>query len=346
MFKKKLSPSSTVVELTLKCSMRCIHCGSAAGEKRKNELSTGEWIDLFKDLSDLDCKLVTLMGGEPFLREEWYEISKQIKNFGMNVTIMSNGYHINDEIITKLRKIEPYAVAISIDGVYPETHDYIRGVDGAFEKCIKSLDSLQDADLPVSVITTVHKLNFKELPKMRSFFLNKNIAWQIQIADPIGRFPKKLHLSLKEFYSVALFIASSRKRYSLKELPIMGAHCIGYNSQVLPNVMLIPKWGGCQAGISVLGIQSDGGIKGCLSLPDYFIEGNVRESSIKNIWNNPDFCSYNRKFKKEDLKGNCKDCKYGQSCKGGCLAVSASMTDKTHCDPFCLYLIEKEMIAK
>ena len=80
MFKKKLSPSSTVVELTLKCSMRCIHCGSEAGEKRKNELSTGEWIDLFKDLSDLDCKLVTLMGGEPFLREEWYEISKQIKD--------------------------------------------------------------------------------------------------------------------------------------------------------------------------------------------------------------------------------------------------------------------------
>ena len=342
MFKKKLSPASTVVELTLKCNMKCIHCGSAAGIQRKNELSTEEWINVFKDLADLDCKLVTLMGGEPFLKDGWYEIAQEIKNLGMDVTFMSNGFFINDKIIRKLRKIEPYAVTISIDGASSFTHDKIRGIDGSFNKCISSLNSLKNADLPASVITTVHKLNYKDLTDMRKFLLDKNIAWQIQIADPIGRFPKKLHLSKQEFYSVALFIASSRKKYGLKQLPIMGAHCMGYNSQVLPNIMLMPKWQGCQAGISVLGIQSDGGITGCLSLPNSYIEGNLKEKNIKEIWNSNESFTYNRKFKKEDLKGGCIDCKYGNTCKGGCLAVSVSMTGKEHSDPFCLYKIEKE----
>lgn len=342
MFKKKIFPYSTVVELTLKCNMKCIHCGSSAGKDRENELSFDEWTTVFKDLSDLDCELITLMGGEPFLRKEWYELAKKVKDFGMNVIFMSNGYNINDEIISKIRKIDPYTVAISMDGATAQTHDSIRGVKGSFEKCKDVLKSLKAADLPTTVVTTVHKGNFKELPQMKEFLVDRDIVWQIQIADPIGRFPKKLHLSLKEFYSVALFIASTRQQYSLKEMPITGAHCIGYNSQVLPNITLSPKWVGCQAGITALGIQSNGGVKGCLSLPNSFIEGNIHKRSIKDIWNDPKFCSYTRKFTKNDLLGDCKDCKYGKICKGGCGAVSASLTGKLHGDPFCLYLIEKQ----
>jgi len=341
MFRKKVFPYSTVVELTLKCNMKCIHCGSSAGEDRKNELSFDEWVKVLSDLAELECELVTLMGGEPFLRKEWYEIAEKVKDFGMKVAFISNGFCIDDKIISNMRKIEPYTVAISMDGATSETHDSIRKVKGSFEKCQEVLKSLRSADLPTTVVTTVHKQNFKELPKMREFLLNKNIAWQIQIADPIGRFPKSLHLSLEEFYSVALFIASTRQKYSLKEMPITGAHCIGYNSRMLPNITLSTRWTGCQAGLTVLGIQSDGGVKGCLSLPNSFVEGNVRAKSLIEIWSDPEFCIYTRQFKAENLNGDCKDCKFGKSCKGGCNAVSTSLTGKTHSDPFCLYLIEK-----
>jgi radical SAM protein with 4Fe4S-binding SPASM domain len=341
MFSKKIFPYSTAVELTLKCNMKCIHCGSSAGEDRKNELSFDEWVKVFKDLAELDGELVTLMGGEPFIRKGWYELAEKVKDFGMKVNFMSNGYCIDDEIISNMRKIEPYTVAISIDGAHAETHDSIRGIKGSFEKCQEVLKSLKSADIPTTVITTVHKLNFKELSQMREFLVNKNIAWQIQIADPIGRFPKSLHLSLEEFYSVGLFIASTRQKYSLKEMPITGSHCIGYNSQMLPNITLSPKWIGCQAGLTALGIQSNGGVKGCLALSNSFIQGNVRERSLTKIWNDPEFCLDTRQFKTEDLNGDCKDCKFGKGCKGGCNAVSTSLTGKAHGDPFCLYRIEK-----
>jgi len=340
---RKFKPVGIVWETTLRCNMNCMHCGSSAGQSRKNELNTKEAIKLVDDLQDLGTNLITMMGGEPLIRKDWKEIATHIRDNGMEVTLMTNGFLINEKMIPFLKKLDPYTVAISVDGSNAKTHDYIRRLNGSFDKCIKNLEMLRKEDINASVITTVHKKNFNELPELRDLLAGRGIAWQIQMATPVGRFPKSLILTKEDFYSVALFIASIKKNYSTKELAILGAHNFGYHSKVLPNVMLFP-WMGCQAGISTVGITSDGGVKGCMSMPDEFIQGNIRQRSLKEIWNDPNFASYNRNFKKSDLEGECKNCKHGKQCKGGCITVSSALTGKNHCDPYCLNLIEKEIM--
>jgi radical SAM protein with 4Fe4S-binding SPASM domain len=172
--------------------------------------------------------------------------------------------------------------------------------------------------------------------------INKDIVWQLQIAIPLGRFKKDLLLSKDEYYAAAIFIASTQRKYSRKELIILGTHCFGYFSKKLRNVMVFP-WNGCQGGISTIGIQSDGGIKGCLSLPPDFIEGNFYENKISELWQSSGFCRYNRDFEKSNLNENCIDCKYGVRCKGGCLGVSVGITGKKHNDPYCLKTLEEDM---
>jgi len=342
MFKERYIPYYALFELTLKCNMRCLHCGSSAGNRRVKELSTEEWKGVIKELSDMECKLVTLLGGEPFIRRDWFEISKEIKDRGMDLTIISNGLLINERLVSKLRTLEPYTIAISLDGGTEKTHDYIRQVNGSFKQVMKALELLRSADINTSVITTLSKMNFKELPKIRELLVGRNIAWQIQIASIVGRFQKEQMLSKEEFYSAGLFIATSREKYSIDELPVTGAHCFGYHSRILPNVNIAP-WKGCPAGLFTVGIQSDGGVKGCLSLSDDFIEGNIRKISLHELWNNPNFASYNRNFKKHDLNGDCAKCRFGKSCRGGCLSVSTSVTGKPHADPYCFRIIEKSL---
>jgi radical SAM protein with 4Fe4S-binding SPASM domain len=345
MFRMKHTLIHTLLEITLKCNMKCVHCGSSAGYKRENELSTKQWINVCDQLADLNCRQITLMGGEPLVRKDWHEIASHVRNKDINLTVMSNGYLINETVINQLRTLEPYAVAISLDGATEDTHDYIRGMQGSFKRCIQALDLLIEADLPTTVVTTVHKMNLNDLQKIRNLLINRKIAWQIQMGTPFGRFPSTLTLSLEEFYAVAMFIAATKKQFSVKELPITGAHCMGYHSSVLPNLM-VGLWKGCYAGMNVLGIQSNGGIKGCLSLPDDFIEGNINEVNISDVWNNADAFNYNRNFRKDKLKNYCNECKYGYSCRGGCISSSISLAGKTHCNPYCLYRIEKEIIAK
>ncbi len=327
-----------VWEFTLKCNLRCSHCGSSAGISRHNELKTKECFGLCEDLAELGCEDVSLMGGEPFLRNDWFSVAQCIKDLGMNLNFVSNGT-ILDRYINKVCQLKPKVVGISIDGI-KETHDSIRG-KGTFEKAINSIDLLRDRGIQTTVITTVSKLNFKDLPKLKDLFLKKNVNWQIQIAMPFGNFQKELMLSKEDFYATALFIAKQRINNPFEDLPVIGAHCYGYYSKILPGC----KWDGCSAGRTAIGITSDGGIVGCLSMGNNrFIEGNIREKSLKEIWENLNNFSYNRKFDASKLGPNCENCKYGTKCQGGCNANSFTITGKFHNNPYCFYNIEKNLI--
>ena len=333
-------PKQVIWELTLQCNLHCIHCGSSAGIPRSHELTLQESRNIINDLACIHTDQVCLMGGEPFLKKEWYQIAKAIKDAGMKLLFISNGYQITSDTLKKLIALEPYAISTSLDGATPTTHDHIRGVKGSYHNVLKFITHLTTAGLPTTVITTVNKLNFTELPDIKNLLLNKHIAWQIQTAAPEGRFKKKFALSKEEFYTVGLFIAALRNRYTPKELPVIGAHCFGYHSQHIPYLGLSPHWTGCQAGLSILSIKSNGDITGCLSTPATYIEGNIRKKRLIDIWNDPEAFAYNRKFTPKDLDDHCKECEFGRTCKGGCLGMSTSFTTKPHNDPYCFHTIE------
>jgi radical SAM protein with 4Fe4S-binding SPASM domain len=93
---------------------------------------------------------------------------------------------------------------------------------------------------------------------------------------------------------------------------------------------------GCTAGLSSIGIDSIGNVRGCESMYDeYFIEGNLRETSLRDIWEDPDSFSYNRKFRKEMLSGKCADCKFGSYCAGGCRSYNHFVHGKLYEAKFC-----------
>ena len=164
-------------ELTLACNMRCKHCGSSAGTARVNELSLEEAYKLCKELANEGCDLVTLMGGEPFVREDWKEISWCIRDLGMKLGYVTNGLLV-PKVIEELTKLEPLVIGVSLDGT-KETHDNIRR-KGSFDSVMKALDLLEEAGIQVTIITTLSKANFKELRQIQEIIQGRKINWQLQ----------------------------------------------------------------------------------------------------------------------------------------------------------------------
>lgn len=337
-----------VWEFTLACNLNCIHCGSSAGRKRDDELTTEEALRLCADLKKTGCLGVALMGGEPFLRKDFWQVAQKIRDLGMELSVITNGAIVDEEIIKKLAPLAPRAVAVSIDAASAELHDKIRGVPGSFDKSRAFINRCLREGLPVSVITTVHKLNLKELAAIREQLKGRKIAWQVQTAGAEGcRFPKELLLDDEEFYSVGVFIEVSRRTQPAGELPLIGAHDLGYNSGILKNISLYGKWEGCQAGVSVLGVRSNGDILGCLAInDDRFLEGNVRKRNVYGLWNDPAAFSYTRNFNKARAGANCLTCGYLEACKGGCNEMSLTKTGVMHNDPCCFYRLEHKLFAE
>jgi radical SAM protein with 4Fe4S-binding SPASM domain len=331
----KIHPNCAVWEITLRCNSKCIHCGSNAGSSRADELTIDEALNLVRELKTCGYKGVALMGGEPLLRDDWFEIAKEIKLQKMQLSIITNGILL-ERYLEKIKNLKADCVSLSLDGGRAETHDYLRGFKGSFKNTLKMINMLKEQRLPVSVITTVNKINLNELDIIKKILLDRDIAWQIQIALPIGRFPKELVISRLDYYTLALFIEINIKKYKYKRLPLIGAHCFGYFSRYIHHLGLNP-WIGCQAGYSVLGIQSNGNIKGCLTLPDSYIEGNIRNESLKEI------LSRIRK-RKTILKGYCQSCDVSIDCKGGCLGTRLALDSPNK--PYCLRAIENSVILQ
>ena len=59
-------PASIVWEITLACDLACKHCGSRAGRRRRDELSTAECLDLIAQMAELGTRDVGLIGGEAY----------------------------------------------------------------------------------------------------------------------------------------------------------------------------------------------------------------------------------------------------------------------------------------
>jgi radical SAM protein with 4Fe4S-binding SPASM domain len=322
-------------EFTLACNLRCSHCGSSAGRARDDELSTEEAFGACEMLASVGCREVCLMGGEPLLRTDFIQVSKCIKQLGMKLSIVSNGV-LMDRFASRISELGPEVVGISLDGMR-ESHERIRG-EGTWEKALEGIDALRRHGIQTTVITAVSKHNYRDLPRMRELLASRGVNWQIQTAMPFGNFSRELTLSPEEFYATALFIAKEGLRDRSDRMRIAGAHCYGYFSKAMPG----STWNGCTAGRSTMGMTSDGGVVGCLSMGnDRYVEGNVRDRHLSDIWNDDRSFAYTRQFKEGDLGGNCAGCRHGLKCGGGCNSVSLALTDRFHNDPYCFRSIEK-----
>lgn len=340
-----LHPKYCVWEITFKCNMRCLHCASSVndGWSRGDELSLQEALDLCNELQELGCEEVTLSGGEVLLRKDWDLISRHLVSLGIRTSIISNGFIINQAMSDQIKKAGIYLVAISLDGM-EKTHNHIRDNRDSFRRVCKAVSCLKDKELRVNIVTHANRMNLSELPAMEDLVVSLDTdVWRIQLGSPMGRMGHhpELLIAPEEIPAVADFVVAAKKR---NRVTVSVGDSIGYYSHHEPILRDTPKrdsmnfWCGCSAGCLNIGIESNGNVKGCLSLQsNRFVEGNVRNESLKEIWEKKGNFSYTRDFKVKDLHGHCQDCEYGEICRGGCVFMAVGATGSPHNNPYCLY---------
>ena len=326
-----------VWEITLACCFSCKYCGSSAdGKKRENELTTEECIDVAKQLKDLGCRRVSLIGGEVFMRSDWSTIVESLTSRGIKTCIITNGFLFKDEHIRQLKDVNIESVAVSLDGPR-EIHDKYRQT-GSYDRAVRAIGMLSDAGIPVSVISTLNKENAARLEEFFPTVASFNIfAWQLQACSPMGNAAKAGIDYAFDFGEVIAFV---EKRMYDVPFALGVAHNIGYftdnDDRIRGNRAGGSGFSGCTAGLDAIGIDSIGNVRGCESMyDDRFIEGNLRERSLADIWNDPDAFAYNRKFTPDLLTGKCKACDKAKYCAAGCRSYNYFVHGKIYESPYC-----------
>lgn len=99
-------------------------------------------------------------------------------------------------------------------------------------------------------------------------------------------------------------------------------------------------WQGCSAGLSAIGIEADGAIKGCPSLPtSAYTGGNIRDTPLRVIIEETEELRFNlgagTPKGTEHLWGFCKTCEFAELCRGGCSWTAHVFFDKRGNNPYC-----------
>lgn len=335
-------PDYVIWEVTLRCNLRCRHCAAAAGRPRPGELTTQQAMDVVKQLKDLKVPAVALMGGEVLLRRDWRNIAAGLSGANIAVGLITNGMLFDRDTANLVQELGIVQVGVSLDG--PKAiHDQIRGVKGAFDRVMRTLDLVATMGLAYkTVITSVNRMNIGFLEQTLDILLEKapGFTWMVNMSSSHEqtRLAKDMMLDESDFLRMARFIGKNRAKHK-GTLNITATDDMGYFSDIFGELHE-QEWAGCQAGIGTLGIRSNGDVTGCSILPDEFIEGNIKDRTLPDIWKDPDCCAYNRRFRVEDLQGKCRTCEHAAICRAGCTdhALAAGTIYEY---PFCLYDLEK-----
>jgi nif11-class peptide radical SAM maturase 3 len=338
--------SYAVWEITLKCNLACSHCGSRAGQARTQELSTEEALDLVQQMAEVGIKEVTLIGGEAFLRPDWLEIAAAITQAGMLCGMTTGGYGISLETAQRMKAAGIVTVSVSVDGL-EATHDRLRGKKGSWKHAFQTMSHLKTAGIKFGCNTQLNRLSAPEFPRIYEVLRDAGIfAWQIQLTVPMGNAADHAEILLQPYELLDLYpmLAQVATRAEVEGVMVQPGNNIGYYGPYERTLRGKGDpwkfWQGCSAGLSTLGIEADGAIKGCPSLPTAaYTGGNIRTRSLRDIVEQTAELRFNLDAGTPEgtkhLWGFCQTCEFAELCRGGCSWTAHVFFNRRGNNPYC-----------
>ncbi len=168
-------PMSALFELTFVCNHACSFCyNSPTGQK---EMTTAEVISALKKLADFNILYLTLTGGEPLVRRDFFEIARTARELGFALRIYTNGFLIDEAMAKRIREVaNPIEVEISIHGARPETHEKLTCVPGSLARVLNAAKYLKALGTKINLKCPITRDNQDEVLDMHRLAMDLGVS--------------------------------------------------------------------------------------------------------------------------------------------------------------------------
>ena len=301
-------------ECTLRCNMKCRHCGSDCKVSSLHpDMPFADFekvLRRIKEKYDSHKIMIIVTGGEPLMRKDIEQCGRAIYDMEFPWGIVSNGLLMTPKKIDGLLRSGLHAATISLDGFQTE-HEWMRGVPGSFKNASEAVRILaNEPSIKFDVVTCVNNKNFDTLPQFKEYLISLGLkSWRLFTVFPVGRAAQDpdLQLSNGRFRSLMEFIKQTRKEGRIHASYGCEGFLGEYEGLVRDNLFT------CQAGRSVSSVMIDGAISACASIRRDLAQGNIYKDDFIDVWENRYRPYRDRSWMKT---GECADCKYFRYCQG------------------------------
>lgn len=334
-----LSPDHTVVspplwmlaELTYRCPLHCAFCSNPVDYARhRDELSTGQWIDVLRQGRALGAAQLGFSGGEPLLRDDLEELVAEARRLGFYTNLITSGIGLNDQRLTALKTAGLDHIQLSFQDSTRELNDFLSHTK-TFDLKKRVASAIKAHDFPMVMNCVLHRFNLPHVDKI------------IEMALAMGA--EYLELANTQYYGWARAnraqLMPTAAQVQAAEVVVnryretIGERCKIYF--VVPDYFenrpkrCMNGWGAV-----FLGIAPDGAALPChtaRSIPGIDFP-NVRDHALRDIWH--DSAAFNRFRGLDWMKEPCRSCDEKHLDLGGCRCQAYLLTgDAANADPVC-----------
>lgn len=286
-------PKVCAIQIVNTCFMKCKMCYSWQKKETLKELSIEEWkvfIASLKEVIPLGTPICFTGGGEPLGREGVLDLIATVNKNGFIAQLPTNGYLVDEDMANRLADVGLCGLSISLDSLKEETHDFLRGVKGAYIRVMKAIDYFKSNEVGFCFNTTIMEKNLNDIIDlvqwssqegrgvrfqaiMRPFDKEldddwyKNEEWKFLWPQDIGKVIEVVDELIK------LKSSGYRILNPVGQLEIFKAY--------FKNPQKPYRLRKCNIGDDIMNIDIFGNVHPCSVTG---IWGNIKEQSIKDIW--------------------------------------------------------------
>jgi radical SAM protein with 4Fe4S-binding SPASM domain len=172
------------LNLTGECNMNCYYCSDDDQVRKRTgckkwrivpeKINFDNYRQLIKQACEFGCMSISILGGEPFLEKEllfqiieFIRTSTEIKN----VRIATNGYLLDDEIISNIKN------EILIINIIAHNDQVLNRIDrnkNSLDILTNNLEKLRNSNIGYRFHLVISKENYKNINNILEFYKNYN----------------------------------------------------------------------------------------------------------------------------------------------------------------------------
>jgi len=294
-------PLSVQLDLTYRCNERCVHC--YLDHDDHGEMTTAEIKHLLKEMAEAGVFILTLSGGEIFLRKDFFELLEYARRTLMFcVKLKTNAMLIREREAARIRDLGVESVQISIYSHRPEVHDAITLVPGSLKRSLDAVRFLKSQGLRVVIANVLMTQNMQDYPAVRALAAELGVDCTLD--------PTITPMMDGDRSVLSLGVDQAALRQVFRDASLVGdveefcAIATNPDEDALENLP-------CSAGHTSCYVSPYGDVFPCVQFP--LPTGNVRKQRFIDIWRHSDAMNDVRSIRVKDLT-TCTSCSHVASC--------------------------------
>jgi len=294
-------PISVQLDLTYRCNERCVHC--YLDHEDHGEMTTAEIKHLLDEMADAGVFILTLSGGEIFLRKDFFEILEYARfERQFCVKLKTNALMIREREAARIRDIGVESIQISIYSDRPEVHDAITLVPGSLQRSLAAARFLKSQGLRVIFANVLMVQNLQDYQGVRA------LAEELGVECTLD--PTITPMMDGDRSVLSLGVDQDALRQVFRDQALVGdvdEFCTIAAPADENALSALP----CSAGHTACYVSPYGDVFPCVQFP--LPTGNVRKERFLDIWRHSERMNEVRSIRLKHLT-TCTSCSHVGSC--------------------------------